>query len=116
MSKLQRLGTLAGAAAILCAATAASADEGQQRVISTTAKISLTIVPSVVLRTSTNARGVQQLGATANGGLTLDEIGVNYTIRDSRGQRDFVTFRTLQAALADAQRRGERDIEVSIAF
>ena len=116
VSKFQRFSALAGAAAILCAATAASADDGQHRVLSTTATISLTIAPSAVVGIRSSLRGVPQFGATANGGLPLDEVGVNYIVRDSRGDREFITARALQAALADAQRRGERDVDVTIVF
>ena len=116
MSQSYKLSVLAAAATILCGSVPASAADGQGRLLSTTAKISLTIESSVVLRMGTNQRGAPQLTATANGGLTLDDVGVSYTVRDSRGEREFNTARTLQAALADAQRRGEREIDVTIVF
>ena len=84
--------------------------------MSTTSTISLTIAPSAVVGIRSGLRGVPQLGGTANGGLSLDEVGVNYIVRDSRGEREFLTSRTLAAALADAHRRGERDIDVTIVF
>ena len=116
MGNFRKLSALAGAAAILCAATAASAEDGQHRVLSTTSTISLTIAPSAVVGIRSGPRGVPELGATANGGLPLDEVGVSYLVRDSRGDREFITSRALGAALADAQRRGERAVDVTIVF
>jgi hypothetical protein len=116
VSKLQRLSALGGAAAILCAATAASADDGQQRVISTTAAISLTIAPSAVVGVRSNQRNAAQLVASANGGSAIDDMGVSYTVRDSRGERVLVTLPSAQAAIAESRRCGERDIDVTLVF
>ena len=116
VNNFRRFSALAGAAAILCAATAASAEDGQHRVLSATSTISLTIAPSAVVGIRSGLRGVPQFDATANGGLPLDGVGVNYIVRDSRGDHQFITSRALQAALADAQRRGERDVDVTIVF
>ncbi len=116
MSNFRTFSALAGSAAILFAATAASAEDGEHRGLSTTTTISLTIVQSAVVGIRSGLRGVPEFGAMVNAGLPLDDAGVNFIVRDSRGDRQFITSRALQAALADAQRRGERDVDVTIVF
>ena len=116
MSQFKRLSALAAAATVLCAANPASADDRQGRVLSTTATISLTIAPSAVVGVRSTERGAAQFVASMNGGSPIDGMGVSYTVRDSRGEREFAGLPSAQAAIADAQRRGERTIDVTFVF
>ena len=105
--------TLALAAAALVCPIAASAQDAQHQ-LSTTSHISLTIAPSAIVRS--NERSAAGFTVVGNDGASLDKSGVTYSMRDSRGERTFQTLQGLQAAMAGAKRVGERQLDVTLVF
>lgn len=84
--------------------------------LSATVHVSLTIVAGAQVGLTLSQRSGAALSLQDLRGLPMDDTGMEFTIRDSRGERRFVEPRSLSLALGEVQRSGERNVEVTLIF
>ncbi len=103
-------------AALIVAPTAALA-QSQPNKLSSTARISITIMGTARVGVRSGARGGgDAVVVTDASGAPLAASVVHYSVRDSRGERDVPSLDRLEDALRASALAGEREVDVTLAF
>ena len=105
---------LMAAAFILLPATAGA--EGQERHLSATVPVSLTVLESATIGIRSQARGGPTLEARNDAGSTFAAGDVDFWIRDSRGERRYHDAVDLDRALQECARAGEHEVDLTLIF
>ncbi|MBV8299163.1 MAG: hypothetical protein JO083_06455 [Candidatus Eremiobacteraeota bacterium] len=78
--------------------------------------LNLTILPQAVVGVRTSERGAPELLVRGNAGVPLSQSVAGFLVRDSRGERSLADAASLQSAIAESRRAGEREIDVTVIF
>ena len=103
------------AAAVLLAPTAAFAQDPSQQ-LSTTVRVSLTILPSATVGTRARARGGSEFFVEGNAGRQLGASDFGILYRDHWGERQLRDQAEVTQAIAESAKTGESEVEVTFIF
>jgi len=78
--------------------------------------LNLTILPQAVVGVRASERGAPELLVRGNAGVPLGQSVAGFLVRDSRGERSLADAASLQSAIAESRRAGEREIDVTVIF